>query len=728
MNISYDKENRLFSIRTASSLYQIQVDQLGYLRHVYYGKDLGEENLTYINHSYDIGFSGNPYEWRVERIDSPDVIPQEYPSYGSGDYRITAAYVRNQDGSRCAQFRYSCHEITKGKYTLNGLPASYDEDDDCETLTIHLEDSVSGLTLLLYYGVFAKRNIITRAAEFKNTGTTPVTLEQAGSACLDLPYGNWDLIHFHGRHLLERQPERIAVPHLVTDIGSNRGMSSHQHNPFVILADHEATEDRGNCYGMMFMYSGSFLAQVERDQTDAVRVVMGIHPSDFCWTLNQSETFVTPEVILTWAEGLTALSHNYHDFIRQNVTRGDYQFSHRPVLINSWEANYFDIEKDRVMRLAEEAAALGIEMFVLDDGWFKGRNDDNAGLGDWFENTEKLPEGLGALIQGINQAGLKFGIWIEPEMVNEDSDLYRAHPDWAFTIPGRAPIMGRNQLVLDMSRNEVVEYLYRVLFNLLNDHPIDYIKWDMNRCLGNVYSHGLPADRQGEVMHRYVLGVYELIDRLETAFPHVLFEGCAGGGGRFDAGMLYYTPQIWCSDDTDPLERILIQNGTSYGYPPSTMGAHVSASPNHQTGRSTLMRTRAITAMSGAFGYELDLETLTEDEKNEIRADIIQYHADEEVLLNGRFYRLEDVRSGNYAAWMSVSEDRSSAIVSLVMKDIQLCPQFVHISLKGLDEQAQYYIREDDAFHSGAALMHAGYTFQLLMGDYRAVQLHLTRK
>ena len=507
------------------------------------------------------------------------------------------------------------------------------------------------------------------------------------------------------------------LPHAAVSVGSERGMSSHQHNPFVILCDHAATEDAGECIGLMLIYSGSFCCEVERSQTDSVRAVMGVSPLDFSWTLQPGETFTAPEAILSYAEGLTKLSQQYHRFLRRNICRGRHHLARRPVLVNSWEAAYFDIDADRLLALAREAKDIGAELFVLDDGWFRGRTDDNAGLGDWFENQEKLPRGLGDLIGRITALGLQFGIWIEPEMVNENSDLYRAHPDWALTVPDRAPIMARNQLVLDMSRADVRDYLFDTLSALLREHAISYVKWDMNRSLSDVYSHALPAARQGEVLHRYVLGVYDLLERLT-----------AGGGGRFDAGMLCYVPQIWLSDDTDPIERLKIQRGTSFGYPMSAMGAHVSASPNHQTGRTTPMHTRAVVAMAGAFGYELDLTKLSDAEKDEIRAQIRRFHADEDVAQNGLYYRLTDETNPWFTAWQTVSEDRSRSIVSIVVQNVEPFKSAPHLRLKGLDPDAVYEIEEEHIAASGAALMRAGYTFPRMLGDYPAAQLHLKQK
>ncbi|MBQ6341942.1 MAG: alpha-galactosidase [Anaerolineaceae bacterium] len=726
MSIVYDRKQNLLTLTTENTGYQMCIDELGILRHLHYGSRTGAQDMSYQIIDFDYAFSGNPIQYRRERNFSLDILPQEYTSFGVGDFRLNSVAVINADGSRAAQFHYVAHEIRKGKYNIPELPASYDNGDEAETLIVTLRDEVTGLTVKLYYGVFEKLDIITRYAEICNDGKAPVTLEKAASLCLDLPHGNWDLMHFWGKHAMERQPERQPIGHCITTVGSTRGTSSHQQNPFIIVCDHEATEDHGDCYGMMLAYSGGFKAELENNQINSVRAVMGIDDTYFSWKLEPGQSFHTPEVILSFADGLTALSHNYHHFIRHNVCRGKHHLEKRPVLINNWEATYFDLNEDKMYALAKEAAALGIDQFVLDDGWFGARYDDNAGLGDWFVNYDKLPNGLDSLIEKINGLGMKFGIWVEPEMVNEDSDLYRAHPDWALSAPDRTPTFGRNQLVLDMSNKDVVEYLYGCLSTLLKEHNIAYIKWDFNRSVCDVYSHALPADRQGEVSHRFVLGLYNLLDRLTTEFPDVLFEGCSGGGGRFDAGMLYYTPQIWLSDDTDAIERLIIQGGTSYGYPVSTMGAHVSAAPNHQTGRTTPINTRGIVAMSGAFGYELDLTKLPESDKEAIRRQVQRYHQDEILIHQGRYYRLTDVTKGYFTAWQIVSEDKSKSLVNLVITSPQPNPEPLHIRFKGLDPNANYHIEESDKVISGAALMKGGFTYSVMHGDYPAMQLHLS--
>ena len=729
MSILFDGTNRTLTLTTKNSSYQMQIASTGHLLHLYYGRRAeGWFDHLYLPH--DCGFSPNPYELRNQRGWSLDTLPQEYSGSNAGDYRLSALLPVTADGVWGADLRYVQHTIEPGKYTLSGLPAAFDRGGEAETLRIALADSATGIEVELLYGVYAAQDIITRAVGVTNTGKQTVRLEKIASLCLDLPFGDWELMHFHGRHCMERQPERVPLMNGIQAIASKRGMSSHQHNPFVILCNRETTEDHGECYGVMPVWSGNHKTEIEVDQRGSTRVISGVHDEQFSWTLAPGENFDAPEVLLSFShEGLAKLSQTYHRFIRDNLCRSRFSNAPRPVLLNNWEATYFGFDAEKLLKIAREAKYLGVDLFVLDDGWFGTRSDDNGGLGDWFVNEQKLPGGLAPLIEQINAMGLKFGLWIEPEMVSEDSALYRAHPDWALTVPGRKPAMGRNQLVLDMSRPEVVEHLYQTFSTLLRDQHIEYIKWDMNRGLSDVYSHALPPERQGEAAYRYVLGVYSLLDRLTAAFPDVLFEGCAGGGGRFDAGMLAYCPQIWCSDDTDAVERLTIQYGTSFGYPTSAMGAHVSASPNHQTGRSVPLETRAVVAMSGAFGYELDPTKLLEDEAQAIRAQIIRYRKHEALIRTGDCYRLTDPHDKRrVAAWQFVSGDGGEALLNVVVTHPEANPKPLHLRLRGLDPRAVYAVDGQEArTYTGAALMYGGYTLSPLCGDYPGAQLYLRR-
>ena len=729
MSIIYKEQDRLFTLHTKHTTYQMQVDDLGFLHHLYYGRSVNGMNMNYLNVHYDRGFSGNPYEMSEDRTYSTDTFFQEYSGFGVGDYRIHGVEVVNGDGSCGADFRYVSHRIRDGKYEIPGLPCSYDNGGEAQTLVITLQDMVTKLELHLYYGVFEKTDMITRAAKFVNGSLDRIKLHKAASVCLDVAPGNWDLIHMAGRYNMERQAERTPLMHCVQSIESKRGQSSHHHNPFVILCDHHATEDAGDCCGMMLVYSGSHKTEIELDQLDQVRIVSGIHDASFVWNLEAGESFYTPEVLLSFThKGLAALSHNYHNMIRHNICRGPHKLARRPVLINNWEATYFDFTSEKLLGIARQAADLGVELFVLDDGWFGQRNSDREGLGDWFVNETKLNGSLEELIGKIKTLGLKFGIWIEPEMISENSQLYREHPDWALTMPGRKPNVSRSQLVLDMSRQDVRDYLYGQFSELLAVNSIDYVKWDMNRSLADVYSWNVEKERQGEIYHRFMLGSYELMERLTKAFPNVLIEGCCGGGGRFDAGILCYSPQIWCSDDTDPVERLKIQYGTSFGYPVSAVGSHVSAAPNHQTGRITSLHTRGVVAMSGTFGYEMNPEILSEEDKEEIRQQIETFKKYYWLIQDGDYYRLTDAMSDDYfTAWQFAAKDKSEALVNMVVVHTQANPKPARVCLKGLDPDAWYQVEGEETCYQGAALMYGGYVFPKPAGDYLAVQVHLVR-
>ena len=733
MSISYIAGEQRFVLETKNSCYQMIVDTTGCLRHLYYGRPVGDAagkygNMNYLYRTADRGFSGNPYEFQGDRGCSFDVMPQEYASYGVGDYRIAALVCEAENGSRSTDLRFDSWEIRDGKYALEGLPYVKEGKDSVRTLEIKLKDQVTGIAVILRYGVFEEKDVITRTATICNESEQTVQLRKAASVCLDFPCGKHELISFSGRHCMERQMQRQKIAQNILTAGSKRGMSSHQNNPFVIVCDPETTEDTGECHGIMLMYSGSHQEEAERDQTGCVRVVAGIQEEGFCWVLGAGESFQTPEAILSFSwKGLNGLSRRYHRIIRENVCDERYLSERRPILLNSWEASYFAFDEKSIYELALQAKELGVDMLVLDDGWFGERDDDHAGLGDWFVNERKLKGGLSALVKKINDLGLSFGLWVEPEMVNENSALYRKHRDWALADPERRPMVARNQLVLDMSRADVRDYLFDCLDRLLKEVNIAYLKWDFNRGLANAYSRLLPPARQGEVMHRFVLGTYELLARIRAAYPHLLVEGCAGGGGRYDAGMLFYTPQIWCSDNTDPVARLMIQRGTSYGYPPCTMGSHVSASPNHQTGRHTPLNTRGIVASSGILGYELNPALLSESEKQEIREQIEAYRRNYRLIQRGTYYRLENAGAEQETiCWEFVSEDHSEALVGVAAANVIANAPFPYIRLKGLKEEAVYQLKGSSFCATGAALMYGGYTLELFSGDFPAVQLHFT--
>lgn len=719
MAITFNETTRIFTLTTAHTTYQMQADAQGYLLHLYYGARTAGE-MDYLLNYGDRGFSGNPNSAGSDRTYSLDALPQEYPSLGTGDFRNYALNIENADGSQCCNPVYITHEIAAGKYTLKGLPFVRAEENEAETLKIILEDPVTKVELHLLYGVLEKEDIITRSVIIKNAGKAPVTVKKAQSACLDFLHGDYDLIKFYGRHAMERSMERMPVSHESTRIGSRRGTSSHQYNPGVILAGKNTNEDSGSCYGMLFVYSGNFLVEAEKDQYDQTRIQMGLTDELFAYPLEAGAEFTAPEVILSYTnKGLSRLSQQYHHCIMNHICQGKYVHANRPVLINSWEAAYFDFTGDTIVELAKEAKALGIDMVVMDDGWFGKRNDDNSSLGDWYVNEEKLGGTLTKLIERVNAEGVKFGIWIEPEMVSEDSDLYREHPDWAITIPGRKPVRSRNQLVLDFSRKEVRDEIFKRICAVLDQGNVEYIKWDMNRSLADIYAPNVTYD--------YVLGVYDFLEKLTNRYPDILIEGCSGGGGRFDAGMLYYTPQIWCSDNTDVINRTRIQYGTSFFYPVAAMGSHVSAVPNHQTGRVTSMHTRGVAAMSGTFGYELNPALLNAKEKAEIRAQLAQYREYQELIREGDYYRLSNPFQDNFAAWMVVSDDRSKALVSVIRLTAEANPPAAYVTLKGMEEDAFYREKTTGKVYPGAALMEAGILLPAAMSEYEAYQIELER-
>ena len=724
MAITYYQENHIFTLNTKHSTYQMKVDEFGILLHLYYGAAISG-SMDYLLTRYDRGFSGNLYDTGDDRTYSLDVQPQEYPVFGTGDYRNCALVIRNADGSECCDLRYVSHEIKKGKYSLTGLPAVFAGEEEAETLVIVLEDHVSRVQVQLFFGVLEEDDIITRSARILNLGSDTVTVEKAASACLDYLYGDYDLITFYGRHVMERSFQRTEIAHGSTVIGSRRGASSHQYNPGVIIAEKNTTEDSGSCYGMLFVYSGNFLCEAEKDQFEQTRVLMGLQSDLFHYPLSENEALIVPETILSFSgDGFGRLSRQYHHCIREHICRGKYAHELRPVLINSWETAYFDFNGETICRLAKNASELGIDMVVMDDGWFGKRNDDNSSLGDWQVNEEKLGCTLGELIQKVNQNGVKFGIWIEPEMVSEDSDFYRTHPDWAIQIPGRNPIRARNQLVLDFSRQEVRDAVFENICGMLNQGNIEYIKWDVNRNLTDIYSM---EHEQGKVTYEYMLGVYDFLEKLIQRYPNILIEGCSGGGGRFDAGMLYYTPQIWCSDNTDALDRIRIQYGTSFFYPVSTIASHVSAVPNHQTGRSINFQTRGVVAMSGILGYELDTEKLGDKEKEELREQIREYKRHQKLIQTGNYYRLSNPFCENFAAWSFVSENREQILLSMVMIESHGTNNMAvgYVKLKGLLEQAVYEDVKTGKQYYGSALMQAGLPLPIRLGEYPAYQIEL---
>ena len=722
MCIHFQKDNQIFTLQTEHTTYQFQADAYGFLLHLYYGKKADGE-MDYLLTFADRGFSGCPADVGSCRTYSMDALPQEFPCAGTGDYRSPALIVRNGDGTYCCDLRYTGHKIYGGKYSLDGLPAVYAQAEEAQTLEVYMEDPVTHVQAVLLYGVLPKLDIITRSVKLMNSGGERVFVEKAASAAMDFIYGDYELMTFYGRHNMERNVSRIKVGHERLSIGSGRGSSSHQYNPSMILAGENTQEDCGLCYGLTLVYSGNFLGEAQKDQFNQTRILLGLPGDMFSYLLAAGESLIVPETVMTCStEGFSKLSQNFHKCFRKHLCRGKYRDISRPVLINSWEAAYFNFNGETILNLAREAAGLGIEMVVMDDGWFGRRSDDNSSLGDWTVNEEKLGCSLKTLVENVNGLGLKFGIWVEPEMISEDSELYRAHPDWAFVIPGRGPVRSRNQLVLDFSRREVRDFIYGRLCELLDSANMDYVKWDMNRSIANVFS---PEGKDsGQVLYDYVLGVYEVLEKLISRYPNLLIEGCCGGGGRFDAGMLYYTPQIWCSDNTDAIDRTIIQYGTSFIYPAGTMGAHVSTVPNHQTGRSVSMNTRGVVAMAGTFGYELDPGKLDDEEKDKIREQIRAYHKYAPLIAGGDYYRLSNPAADETAAWAFVSEDKTKVLLNVIMLQLHGNMTVNYVRLLGLKEHSLYREEKTGKVYSGAALMWAGLPLPLESGPYRGYQMY----
>ncbi|EMT45526.1 alpha-galactosidase [Anoxybacillus flavithermus] len=703
-----------FHLQTKESSYIFCVLKNGQLGHLYYGKKVNHrDNFSHLFQLPNEPVGNATFLYKGDQTFSLEVIKQEYPSYGTTDFREPAFHIWYEDGSRITQFVFQSYEVLKGKPKLEGLPATYvDDENDAATLIVTLCDKRTGIKLQLQYSVFEHENVITRSARLINNGKHSVAIERMLSAVVDYPDSQFEMVHLDGAWIRERHVTSRVLQKGVQFIDSKRGTSSSQHNPFFALKRKDTTEHIGEVYGFSLVYSGNFIGGVEVDHYDVARAFIGLNPFDFRWILHPNESFQTPEVVMVYSSnGLNGMSQTYHRLYASHLVRGLWRHRPRPILINNWEATYFQFDEEKLLAIADAAKDLGIELFVLDDGWFEGRNDDTTSLGDWRVDQNKIPNGLSSLAERINEKGLQFGIWIEPEMVSEKSRLYEAHPDWVLKAPNCSTVShGRNQYILDLTRKDVRDYLYETISHLLKSANITYVKWDMNRNMTEVGSASIEANRQGEVAHRYILGLYELLERLTYTFPHVLFESCASGGNRFDPGMLYYMQQGWASDNTDAFERIKIQYGTSLVYPISSIGAHVSAVPNHQTGRVTPLETRAHVAMFGAFGYELDATALTAQEKQQVKEQILFFKQHRKLLQYGTFYRLLSPFEGTDAAWMVVSDDKKEAIVVFYRLLAKPNPPFVRLHLKGLDVSFKYEVKMEKQTQVlyGDELMHIG--------------------
>ncbi|MDH6429850.1 MULTISPECIES: alpha-galactosidase [unclassified Paenibacillus] len=722
MGIYYDDSRKVFHLQSEKSSYIIEMIKGVIPAHVYWGPQLaGREFQHPLNLVERCSFS--PTYLQEDKNISLDTLPSEFPSYGNGDFREPALEVHLVDGTTVTDFRYKSYTINKGKPALKGLPATYVEsDEEAETLEIVLQDDKTGLIAALSYTVFNDQDVITRSVRIENLGKDNLVLKRVLSANVDFHDSDYDMLQLSGTWTRERHIHKRPLVPGIQRIDSKRGSSSHQQNPFMALLAKDATEDHGEVYGFSLVYSGSFLAQAEVDQYGISRVGIGIQPFNFQWLLEPGESFQAPEAVLVRSsEGLGGLSRTYHRLYRTRLCRGEFRDSKRPILINNWEATYFNFNADKIKEIAKAGKELGLELFVLDDGWFGKRDNDDSSLGDWVEDRRKLPEGLGKLGEDITAMGMEFGLWFEPEMVSPESDLYREHPDWCLHVPGHKSSLARQQLVLDLSRKDVCDYIVESVSSVLSSAPITYVKWDMNRNMTEIGSALLPAERQRETAHRYILGLYDVLERIVSRFPHILFESCSGGGGRFDPGMLYYMPQTWTSDDTDAVERLKIQYGTSMVYPASSMGAHVSAVPNHQVHRITPLETRGHVAMSGNFGYELDLTKLTEAEREDIRKQVSEYKELRMLIQYGDFYRLLSPFEGNETAWMFVSADKKEAFATYFQVLAGPNPPLRRLRLKGLDPAKSYKLELNGGVYRGDELMHFGLTLPQLEGDFRSL-------
>lgn len=724
--IAYDAGQRVFHLRTPATSYILQVLGNGMLVHVYWGRRLQSAVWPGMRNGHEDDTPPAQADLG-DRPWSPNTQLHEFPGYGTGDFRHPVYQARLANGTTVTDLRYVGHRIVAGKRRLEGLPATYVEHDgEATTLEITLRDQPSGLAVVLSYTVFAEHDAIARSVRFANEGKVPLRLVRAGSAAVDFPHAQFDLLHLSGDWAREREMIRRRLEPGMQSIESRRGASGLEHNPFIALLSPGAGEDHGDVYGFSLVYSGSFAARVEVGQYRTARVSMGINDFDFEWLLEPGQSFQAPELVMVYsAAGLGAMSRTYHGLYRRRLARGTYRDRPRPVLINNWEATYFDFDAARLEAIAQAGSELGIELFVLDDGWFGKRDSDTGSLGDWVVDRRKLPAGLADLAGRVNRLGMQFGLWFEPEMISVDSDLYRAHPDWCLHVPGHARSESRHQLVLDLSRKDVCAYVLEAVSAVLRSAPIRYVKWDMNRNMSEIGSSRLPPARQRETAHRYMLGLYGILETLTGRFPDVLFESCASGGGRFDPGMLYYMPQTWTSDNSDAVSRLRIQYGTSLVYPPGAMGSHVSAVPNHQVGRVTPLRTRGNVAMSGNFGYELDLSQLSPDDRVEVKRQVAQYKALRGLVQFGDLYRLRSPFDGNDTAWMIVAPDRKEAFVVYVRVLAEANAPLDWLRLRGLDPAARYRCEADGKTYGGDQLMYAGLLLPTVSADFQSFAWHL---
>lgn len=730
--IIYNENSKHFHLSGKNFSYLMSVLPTGHFSHIYYGKLISDpSDISVLVSKFNIEVGSQVIYDQKDRTFNLNLALLELSTYGKGDFRDPMFHFRLPDGSRITDFTYESHQITDGKPSFESMPESFGSNESCQTLKVTLKDNMGNIQIDLYYSVFEQIDVLTRRAVITNLNQEKIMIEKALSVQVDFDEHQFDMVTLDGSWIKERHIHHRDLTYGIVKIDSKRGVSSSDHNPFVGLLRKNTTEDYGECYGFALIYSGNFEASSEVNPHGLLRFLMGINSFDFYWNLKPNEIFVTPEAVLTFStQGLSKLSQNFHELIKKHIVSPLWQDKERPILINNWEATYFNFNERKLLTLAKKAKKLGIELFVLDDGWFGKRNDDTSSLGDWRVNKKKLPSGIEGLANKINKLGLSFGIWVEPEMVNPDSDLYRNHPDWAIYHPKRTPSLGRNQLVLDLSRQDVRDYLFNSLSILFDQANIVYCKWDMNRSFSDVFSHNLSSESQGELWHRYILGLYELLSNLTKKYPHILFESCASGGNRYDLGMLYYMPQTWTSDNTDGIERIMIQYGTSVVFPPSTMGAHVSQAPNAQTIRNTPIETRFNTAAFGLLGYELDLTKLSKHDLNIIKNQITYYKEHRSLFQFGTFYRLQNPFESNRCQWMVTTPSGEEALVGIYQKLAKPNDQLEKIAVSGLNNQGRYIIKNRSQYFNlrifGDLIKHAlpirisskGTLFNLLANHY----------
>ena len=719
MPVKFDSQTGLFHIAAGDVSYVMKLYKGAYLMHAYYGRRIPDEDISwYIEAPYrraKLLTEAEPDEPRF----SAEFFPFEYPVYGTSDFRVPALDVRDSGGNCALDMRYVGHELLRGKPALEGMPSLYAESDaEVSALRIDLRDARTGLCAALYYSVYEQDGVITRHTVLRNYGDAALDIKGAMSMSIDMKHAPYEMLQLSGTALRERHIVRRRVQNGLMAVESARGISSHQQNPFIALTGRDTTEQRGDAWGFALVYSGNFTARVEADMYMSARVQLGINPFMFSWRLEPGARFETPEAVLSYShEGLNGMSQKLHRVFRERLYRGVWRDKVRPVVLNTWEAAYFDFTHDKIMDMARKAADVGVEMLVLDDGWFGHRDDATSSLGDWYENAPKLPKGLKGLAEDVNALGLKFGLWFEPEMISPDSDLYRAHPDWCIHIDGVKRSEWRSQLMLDMTRPEVRDNIVDSVSAVLRSANIEYVKWDCNRRVTEPGTPSLPADRQDEFMHRYVLGLYDVMRRLTSAFPDVLFENCASGGARMDAGMMAFFPQTWASDDSDAEERLKIQYGTSLVYPPVFITSHVSAVPNAQVRRCEPMAFRGDVAMPFNLGYELNLCELSDAELAEVREQIAVYKRVRELVQRGVFTRLSSPFDGPYTSWMISAQDGGEFIAWFYKPDAYPEEAYINVPLAGLERDARYRELKSGAVYSGAALMELGLPIDWRNGD-----------